>query len=87
MILEVDDYNNLETLAADITDVASVQDYGQFTQMKPLKVEMSKKNYDKVMHDLKSYGTYAGARNETELKSATWKVGGAYVSFIIKKEE
>lgn len=87
MILEVDQYTNLDTLAADINDVANNQEYGQFNSLKPLRVEMDQENYDRVMFDLKSYGTYGGARNEKELQSATWKVGETHVSFIIKKEE
>lgn len=86
MILEVDEYTNLDTLAADISHVANDQDFGVINQIRPLKIEMNQDNFNKVMKDLKSYASYEGIRNENELEGAKWNVAGTYVTFIVRED-
>jgi hypothetical protein len=86
MILEVDNYTSLEVLSHDIKDAQSRHPVVTSSD-NPMKVELSKDNFEKVQKDLHSFGAYGGVRTESELKTATWMVDAdTYVSFVIKED-
>tara|TARA_R110000803_G_scaffold71102_4_gene134155 strand:- start:6336 stop:6617 length:282 start_codon:yes stop_codon:yes gene_type:complete len=85
MILEVENYTSLEALADDILDALKKHPVDITRKDKPLKIELSQKNYDTVQGDLMSYGSAEGVRTVDDYKYNTWQVGGEYVAFTIKK--
>lgn len=85
MILEVDTFTTLEDLSADIVNAAESHPHNVFNSVTPMKVELDKENFDKVIEKLKSHGSYEGIRNIKDFPSVTWNVSGYYVVFIQKK--
>ena len=84
MILEVDNYTTLEALADDIKDAVTRHPNDISRKDKPIKVELSRENYERVQNDLRAYGTAQGVRTEADYKYNTWQVADEYVAFIMK---
>jgi len=85
--LEVEYYSSLEILADDIRDALMKNLTDITSKDRPMKVELDRENYDKVMEDLKSFASYGGIRTESEIKTNTWEVAGEFVSFIDKSKD
>jgi hypothetical protein len=85
LTLQVDHYESLEQLSADIAQAAKDNPQQIYEIETPMKIELSEKNYDKVTHDLKAHGSYAGLRTESEFMVNQWNVSGVQVSFIKAK--
>ena len=87
MILEVDYFDSLEGLADDIQQATSTFTNHIFDKERPLKVSLTKENFEKVKDQLLAYGSYNGIRHESEFMANTWQIADTYVAFNIRKEE
>lgn len=86
MILQIDHYDSLEGLQSDIVQAAKDNPQHLYDIETPMKVELSKDNYNKVKKDLQSHGSYAGLRTENEFMINQWNVSGIQVAFLEPKE-
>lgn len=85
--LEIEFYYSLESLADDIRDALKQHPHDITSKDRPLRIELSQKDYDRVIDDLTSYGSFDGIRTQDDLKYNTWQVSDEYVSFLVKPEK
>ncbi len=85
MIIEVDNYQGLETLEIDILEATKGKTEYILNKEKPVKVELHPNDFKQVEIDLKAYASYEGLRNEKEIMSNKWQLGDVYVVFVKRK--
>lgn len=85
LIIEVDNYQGLETLEIDILEATKGKVEHILNKENPVKVELHPNDFKQVEHDLKAFGSYEGLRHESEIMSNKWQMGDVYVVFTKKK--
>ncbi len=85
MIIEVDNYQGLETLEIDILEATKGRTEYVLNKEKPVKVELHPNDFKQVEIDLKAFASYEGIRHESEIMSNKWQLGDVYVVFIKRK--
>jgi len=85
MIIEVDNYQGLETLEIDILEATKGKTEYILNKEMPVKVELHPNDFKQVEQDLKAFASYEGIRHESEIMSNKWQLGDIYVLFIKKK--
>tara|TARA_Y100001951_G_C11207847_1_gene221134 strand:+ start:433 stop:726 length:294 start_codon:yes stop_codon:yes gene_type:complete len=85
MILEVDNYQGLETLEIDILEATKGKTEYVLNKEKPVKIELHPNDFKRVENDLKAFASYEGIRHESEIMSNAWQLGDVYVVFIKRK--
>lgn len=84
MILEVDNYQGLETLEIDILEATKGKTEYILNKETPVKIELHPNDFKQVEKDLKAFASYEGIRHESEIMSNKWQMGEIYVVFIKK---
>jgi len=85
MILEVDNYQGLETLEIDILEATKGKTEYILNKEMPVKIELHPNDFKQVEIDLKAFASYEGIRHESEIMSNKWQMGDIYVVFTKKK--
>jgi len=85
LIIEVDNYQGLETLEIDILEATKGKTEYILDKENPVKIELHPNDFKQVAEDLKAFASYDGLRHESEIMSNKWKMGDVYVVFIKKK--
>ncbi len=85
MIIEVDNYQGLETLEIDILEATKGKTEYILNKEMPVNVELHPNDFKQVEIDLKAFASYEGIRHESEIMSNKWQLGDIYVVFTKKK--
>ena len=87
LILEVDDYEDLDGLANDVKQAVASNPNKIFSRVDPMKIEVSEDIFKSVETELRAHGSYPGLRNTNEFMAHVWMVAETPVVFITKKRE